>query len=139
MVLLALLAAVAGGSLGVTTSPARPVVGHRLHIQATGEVGRAGGRLYIYRDSRGCLATARSERRRGVLIGSRAVAQPFYFSFAFTPRRAGKVWVCGYLYAITCDAAGRNCGPQIGLPPDAGYMPVPVRVRARPARSAARP
>jgi hypothetical protein len=137
VVILALLAAVAGGDLAVTTAPARPHVGQKVVVSATGQVGDMGGHLYLYHDRNGCLASARSERRRGVLMASVPIKSTFELQRSFRPGRIGRIWVCGYLYAITCDAAGRNCGPAVGLPPDAGFSPVPVRVRARPARSAA--
>ena len=137
VLILALVAAVAGGNLVITTAPTKPRVDQRVAVRATGQVGDRGGRLYIYRDRHGCLATSRAERRRGVLLATRPITASFDFEVSFRPRREGRIWVCGYLYAITCDAAGRNCGPAVGLPPDAGFSPVPVRVRARPARSAA--
>ena len=136
--ILALVAAVAGGNLAVTTAPGKPHVGQRVQVRSTGQVGDTGGRLYVYRDRSGCLASARAERHRGVLLATRPISGSFDFEVGFTPRRVGRIWVCGYLYAITCDAAGPYCGPAIGLPPDAGFSRVPVRVRARPAGSAAR-
>jgi hypothetical protein len=138
MVALALLmAAVAGGNLAVTTAPETTRVGHRVAVRATGQVGDSGGRLWIYRDRKGCAVSARGEGRRGALMTSRPITGSFDFQAAFRPRRTGRVWICGYLYAITCDAAGRNCAPATGLPPDAGFSQAVVRVRARPARSAA--
>lgn len=129
--ILALVAAVAGGNLVVTTAPSRPHVGHRVAVRATGQVGDTGGRLWVYRDRVGCATTVRGERRRGTLMASRPITGSFDFEAYFRPRRTGTVWVCGYLYAITCDAAGQNCGPATGLPPDAGFSRARVRVRAR--------
>jgi|tagenome__1003787_1003787.scaffolds.fasta_scaffold20625320_2 hypothetical protein len=136
--ILALALAVAGGNLVVTTAPETTRVGHRVAVRATGQVGDSGGRLWVYRDRKGCAVSARGERRRGALMASRPITGSFDFETAFRPRRTGRVWICGYLYAITCDAAGRNCGAAIGLPPDAGFSRALVRVRAQPARSAAK-
>jgi hypothetical protein len=130
--ILALAVAVAGGNLAVTTAPATTHVGHRVVVRATGQVGDTGGHLWIYRDRKGCAVSARGERRRGTLMASRAITESFDFEAGFRVRRAGRVWICGYLYAITCDAAGQNCGPATGLPPDAGFSRALVRVRARP-------
>jgi hypothetical protein len=130
-VILALVAAVAGGNLAVTTAPERARVGHRVEVRATGQVGDGGGRLWIYRDRKGCADTVRAERRRGTLLGSRRIEASFDFEVAFRPRRAGRQWICGYLYAITCDAAGRDCGPATGLPPDAGFSKARVSVGPR--------
>jgi hypothetical protein len=127
--ILAVIAAVAGGNLAVTTAPGRPHVGHRVAVRSTGQVGDTGGRLYIYTDRKGCRADSRSERRRGDRIATRPIEGSFDFETHFTPRRSGRIWVCGYLYAITCDASGRDCGPATGLPPDAGFSRVLVRVR----------
>lgn len=129
-VIVALLVAVAGGNLVVTTSPEHTRVGHRVVMRATGQVGDT-GRLWIYLDRRGCAQTQSGERRRGRLVTSRPITGSFDFERSFRPRRAGTIWVCGYLYANTCDAAGRNCVPAVGLPPDAGYSAARVRVRAR--------
>jgi hypothetical protein len=127
-VIVALLMAVAGGNLVVTTSPEHTRVGHRVVMRATGQVGDT-GRLWIYLDRRGCAQTQRNERRRGTLVTSRAITASFDFERSFRPRRTGSIWVCGYLYANTCDAAGQNCGPATGLPPDAGWFAARVRVR----------
>jgi hypothetical protein len=135
--ILALAVAVAGGNLVVTTAPERTRVGHRVEVRATGQVGDSGGHLWVYRDRKGCAVSARGERRRGTLMTSRPITGSFDFETALRPRRVGRVWICGYLYAITCDAAGHNCGPATGLPPDAGFSKAIVRVRALPARSAA--
>jgi hypothetical protein len=135
--ILALAVAVAGGNLAVTTTPDKTRVGHRVAVRATGQVGSTGGHLWIYRDRKGCAVSARGERRRGTLMASRPITGSFDFEAAFRPRRAGRIWTCGYLYALTCDAAGRNCGYATGLPPDAGFSRAVVRVLARPARSAA--
>jgi hypothetical protein len=134
--ILALVAAVAGGNLAVTTAPAKPHVDQRVVVRSTGQVGDK-GKLYIYRDRKGCLASARAERHRGSRLASLPIEGSFDFEVFLTPRRIGRIWVCAYLYAITCDAAGRDCGPALGLPPDAGFSRVLIRVRARPARSAA--
>lgn len=129
--IIALLAAVAGGNLGLTALPGHPRVGQRVHVAATGSV-RDGGRLYLYRNTRfGCADTAVGERRRGTLLAARAVSDSFEFELTYRPRRVRSEWICGYLYAITCDALGRNCAPATGLPPDAGFDQ--VRVRVRPA------
>ena len=134
--ILALAVAVAGGNLVVTTAPAKPKVGQRVAVRATGQVGDR-GRLWIYRDRKGCAVTVRGERRRGTLMTSRPITGSFDFQTSVRPRRSGRLWICGYLYAITCDAAGRNCGPATGLPPDAGFSRALIRVREQPARSAA--
>jgi hypothetical protein len=128
MLALAIVAAVAGGSLAVTTSPRHPHVGHALHVAATGEVGDR-GRLYIYRNtSRACAQSARGERRRGILLVTRALDAPFEIELAYMPRRARREWVCSYLYGVACDAAGRNCAIPTALPPDAGFSQIPVRI-----------
>ena len=114
----------------MTAAPTKPRVGQRVVVSATGQVGDRGGHLYIYRDRKGCLASARAERRRGVLMASVPINGTFELRRSFRPRRGGSIWVCGYLYAITCDAGGRNCGPATGLPPDAGFTHVRVRVRS---------
>ena len=125
---LALVAAVAGGNLVVTTQPERSRVGQRVAVRATGQVGDK-GRLWIYRDRMGCAQTARGEQRRGTRLTSRPIQGSFDFEVVIRPRRAGSVWICGYLYAITCDAAGSNCGPATGLPPDVGFSRARIRVR----------
>jgi hypothetical protein len=135
--IVALALAVAGGNLAVTTAPETTRVGHRVAVRATGQVGESGGRLWIYRDRKACAVSVSGERRRGTLMTTRPISGSFDFEAFLRPRRTGRIWICGYLYAITCDAAGRNCGPATGLPPDAGYSEAVIRVRARPARSAA--
>jgi hypothetical protein len=134
--ILALALAVAGGNLVVTTSPEKVRVDRLVSVRATGQVGDR-GRLWIYRDRKGCAVSVRGERRRGTLITSRPVAGSFDFESHVRPRRAGRLWICGYLYAITCDAVGRNCGTATGLPPDAGYSRALITVRTRPVRAAA--
>jgi hypothetical protein len=130
MLALALLAAVAGGNLAVTTAPTHPRTGQRVIIRATGQVGDT-GHFYLYRDrGKGCAASARGERRRGARVASRRIDGSFDFEVFFTPRRTGRLWICGYLYADSCDAAGNDCGPATGLPPDAGFAQVRVRVRS---------
>jgi hypothetical protein len=133
---LVLLAAVAGGNLVVTTAPEKTRVGSRVAVRATGQVGDR-GHLWIYRDRRGCAVSERGERRRGTRLVSRPIVGSFDFETSIRPRRLGRMWICGYLYALTCDAAGANCGYATGLPPDAGFSRALVRVRAQPARSAA--
>jgi hypothetical protein len=135
--ILALAVAVAGGNLVVTTAPEKVRVGHRVAVRATGQVGDT-GHLWIYRDRRGCAVTVHSERRRGTLMTSRPIEGSFDFDRSFRTRQAGRIWICGYLYANTCDASGQNCGPATGLPPDAGFSRALIRVRAQPARAAAR-
>src|SRR3954447_17379302 len=66
--ILALALAVAGGNLVVTTAPETTRVGHRVAVRATGQVGDSGGRLWVYRDRKGCAVSARGERRRGALM-----------------------------------------------------------------------
>ncbi len=128
--LLAILAAVAGGNLAVTTAPLRPKVGQRVYVRSTGQVGDTGGRLYIFRNtSKPCAVSADGERRRGIRLAARPIHDSFDFTTSYVPRRARTEWVCGSLYAITCDAAGRDCGPATGLPPDAGYDYVRMTVR----------
>jgi hypothetical protein len=133
--ILALAVAVAGGNLAVTTAPEKPRVNQRVAVRATGQVGDK-GYLWIYRDRKGCAQTQRGERRRGTLLGRRSITESFDFEVFFRPRRDGSIWVCGYLYAITCDVAGQNCGAATGLPPDAGFSH--VRVRVRPASQSAK-
>ena len=129
--LLAMMAAVAGGTLGITTTPGHPRVGNRVAVHTTGYAGEH-GHLYIYRNPRRrCGSTQRSERRRGTLLLQRTVADVFEFKATFRPRRARREWICGYLYSHACDAAGQNCGPALGLPPDAGFSRVPITVRRR--------
>lgn len=127
---LAIAAAVAGGNLVVTTAPERPRPGREVQVRATGQVGDT-GRLWIYRSATKCPATVSEARSRAVKLASLPITESFDFELAWKPRRAGTVWVCGYLYAITCDAAGRDCGPAVGLPPDAGFSQARVRVRPR--------
>ncbi|MEA2495416.1 MAG: hypothetical protein QOJ29_3327 [Thermoleophilaceae bacterium] len=128
--ILALLAAVAGGNLAVTTAPERPRVGQRVEVRSTGQVGDR-GRLYLYRNlHKPCAQSARGERQIGIRLASRPIVSTFDFTVVYRPRRVRREWICGYLYAITCDAAGRNCAPATGLPPDAGFSQVRVRVRA---------
>jgi hypothetical protein len=135
--IVALAMAVAGGNLVVTTAPEHVRVGRAVAVRATGQVGDR-GRLWIYSDRKGCATAVRGERDRGRLITSRPIVGSFDFESRIRPRRAGRLWICGYLYAITCDAVGANCGYATGLPPDAGFSRALVRVRAQPARSAAR-
>ena len=128
MLLAILLAAVAGGQLAVSMEPAHPRMGQRATVYLTGQVGDH-GHLYVFRNrTRRCADTARGERRIGALAGSWAINQPFEKRVRFAARPG---WVCAYLYAITCDAAGQNCAPATGLPPDAGFAS--VRVKPRPA------
>ena len=128
--ILALAVAVAGGNLAVTATPEKPRVGHRVVVRATGQVGDK-GRLWIFRDPKGCAQTARGAKRRATLMASRPIVGSFDFEVSFRPRRIGRIWICGYLYAISCDATGANCGYATGLPPDAGYSH--TRIRVRPA------
>jgi hypothetical protein len=137
--IIAVALAVAGGNLAVTTAPLHPRVGHRVQIRATGQVGDT-GRLYIFRNtSRPCADTVRGERRRGIRLAERPIVGSFDFETSYIPRRARREWVCGYLYANSCDAAGNYCGPATGLPPDAGFSQVGMRVRpaSQSAKSAA--
>ena len=130
LVIGAMLAAVAGGNLAVTTAPEHPRVNHRVTIRATGQVGDT-GHLYIYRETgRTCAASARGEARRGVRMASKPITGSFDLVLFHVPRRAGRLLICAYLYANTCDAAGEHCGPATGLPPDAGFSQARVRVRA---------
>ena len=127
----ALVAAVAGGSLGITASPTSPRVGRTVTAFATGYPGDH-GHLYIYRMAgRECAHTQRSARLRGTRLAYREVRASFEVRVSFTPRRVRREWICGYLYSHACDAAGANCGPALGLPPDAGFARVPIRVRPR--------
>ena len=132
---LVLAAAVAGGNLAVTAAPSKPHAAHRVVVRATGQVGDSGGRLYLYRNlGTRCRSSADAERslgRRAIrLVRPRAIASTFDFHTSYRAGRAGtREWVCGYLYAISCDAAGNNCGAATGLPPDAGYSSASVRVR----------
>ena len=126
LAIIATIAAVAGGQLAVTMDPNRPRAGQRVDIALTGQVGNQ-GRLYVYRNrSRRCAAYVRGEREIGTRVASWPIGAPFEKHVRFTARRS--VWICAYLYAITCDAAGRNCAPATGLPPDAGFAQVRVKV-----------
>src|SRR3954447_2843532 len=133
--ILAILAAVAGGNLGVTATPAHPRVGHRVVVGATGQVGTT-GRLYLYRSARSCADTARGERRLGTLLATRPIKGSFEALVSYRPRRVRTEWICGYLYAISCDIGDQGCAPATGLPPDAGFDQ--VRVRVRPASQSAK-
>jgi hypothetical protein len=126
--ILALAAAVAGGNLVVTTSPEKVRLGRSVAVRATGQVGDT-GRLWILHDRKGCAVTVRAERRRGTLITTRPIEGSFDFQSRIRPRREGRLWICGYLYANTCDALGQNCAPATGLPPDAGFSRAVVRIR----------
>lgn len=126
--ILALAVAVAGGNLVVTTAPEKVRAGRSVAVRATGQVGDT-GRLWIYHDRKGCLVDVRAERRRGTLITTRSIVGSFDFQSRIRPRRVGRLWICGYLYANTCDAMGQNCAPATGLPPDAGFSRAVVRVR----------
>jgi hypothetical protein len=130
LAILAVAAAVAGGNLVVTTAPEHPRVDHKVVVRATGQVGDR-GRLYVYKSSRRCAQSVLGERRQGKRMASLRIDGSFDFEVFWTPRRSRTVWICSYLYAISCDAAGRDCGPATGLPPDAGFFQ--VRVRVRPA------
>ena len=138
---LAMAAAVAGGNLAVTIS-SHPHVGERLGIYATGQVGDRGW-LYIYRNTGArCAASVEEQRALGRKVrrlhAPYAVRGSFAHRTSYIPRRVGsRSWICSYLYAITCDAAGQNCGPALGLPPDAGFSRIRVRVKAAPARRSA--
>ena len=136
---LALLAAVAGGNLAVTTSPAHPRAGARVGVYATGQVGDTGGRLYLFRNvGTRCADSVSAQRALG--RKARPLGKPldvdgaFETRVSYLPRRAGREWVCGYLYANTCDELLKTCGPAVGLPPDAGFSRTRVTVRARRAR-----
>jgi hypothetical protein len=135
---LALAAAVAGGNLAVTVSP-RPVAGRPVQVRATGQVGDTGW-LFVFRNrGAACGATVLAERQlhsraRSLHVPIRMEGS-FEFRVSYVPRRAGREWVCSYLYATTCDAASGKCGPATGLPPDAGFSRNRVRVKAAPARS----
>jgi hypothetical protein len=124
----ALMVAVAGGNLVVTTAPEKVRAGRSVAVRATGQVGDT-GRLWIYHDRKGCLVDVAAERHRGTLITTRPITGSFDFQSRIRPRRIGSLWICGYLYANTCDATGQNCGPATGLPPDAGFSRAVVRVR----------
>jgi hypothetical protein len=129
--ILAILAAVAGGNLVVTTAPNHPHVGGRVIVRSTGQVNDK-GRFWLYRNLHSkCAASQSGEPGRGILLARRSPNGSFDFTTSYRARRARTEWVCGYLYAISCDAAGRNCGAATGLPPDAGWFQ--VRVRVRPA------
>jgi hypothetical protein len=128
VLILALVAAVAGGNLVVTTAPEKVRVGRSVAVRATGQVGDT-GRLWIYHDRKGCLVDVSAERHRGTLITTRPIKGSFDFQSRIRPRREGRLWICGYLYANTCDAMGQNCAPATGLPPDAGFSRAVVRVR----------
>jgi hypothetical protein len=128
VLILALAAAVAGGNLVVTTAPEKVRVGRSVAVRATGQVGDT-GRLWILHDRKGCAVTVRGERRRGTLITSRPIEGSFDFQSRIRPRREGRLWICGYLYANTCDAIGENCAPATGLPPDAGFSRAVIKVR----------
>lgn len=127
-VILALALAVAGGNLVVTTAPEKVRLGRSVAVRATGQVGDT-GRLWILHDRKGCLVSVRAERRRGKLIATRPIEGSFDFQSRIRPRRAGRLWICGYLYANTCDATGQNCAPATGLPPDAGFSRALIRIR----------
>jgi len=139
LAVLALAAAVAGGNLAVTAAPGHPRSGQRVEVRSTGQVGDTGGMFYLYRNlGPRCGTSARDEQRLGRKARPLRVRMPIHDSFDFTTRyRAGRAgtreWVCGYLYAITCDAAGNNCAPATGLPPDSGFSRALVRVRRSPA------
>ena len=127
----------AGGNLALTTSTQHPHPGQRVRVHATGQVGDSGGRLYLYRNlGRRCAVSELGERdmgrRAARLRRPVAINQTFDLGASYRAGHAGtREWVCGYLYAITCDAAGDNCAPAVGLPPDAGFFSVPIRVRRR--------
>jgi hypothetical protein len=144
---LALVAAVAGGNLAVTASP-HPRVHHYVRIRATGQVGDQ-GRLFVYRNrGTGCANSADEEVALGrsqvvELHPPLAVEGSFDFTTLYLPSRFGeREWICSYLYARTCDAAGGRCGPATGLPPDAGFsrtrldvaFGLPAGWRAKPPR-----
>ena len=114
----------------VTVAPEHPRVGQRAAIRATGQVGDR-GRYYIYKSAERCAVSVRAQRRQGTRIASGPAVESFDFEVFWTPRRATRVWICGYLYAHHCDAGGQNCGYATGLPPDAGFFQ--VRVKVRPA------
>lgn len=126
--MLASIAAVAGGQLAVSMSPLHPRAGQRVDVAMTGQVGDRGA-LYVYRNgAHRCAATAAGERGIGRRLAEWPIDQPFESHARFVARRAG--WVCVYLYAITCDAAGNDCAPAVGLPPDAGFAQVRVKLRS---------
>ena len=129
MLALMLAAAVAGGNLAVTVSTSHPRIGQRVEVRSTGQVGDT-GRFYVYRNlSKRCAADVDDERGRGIKLAERPIDETFDLTVGYRPRRARVEWICGYLYTITCDAAGHDCGPSTGLPPDAGFSQVRVRVR----------
>jgi hypothetical protein len=128
---LAIVAAVAGGTLGVTATPDRPRVGQRVTVDATGFVGDE-GHLWLYRmRGRSCAHTQRAARRRGRRMVSRVVTESFEARTSFVPRRSGRLWLCGYLYSNACDTGSGTCAPAVGLPPDAGFSRFALRVRPR--------
>jgi hypothetical protein len=129
--LMAILAAVAGGNLAVTVNTQKPRVGHRVYVRSTGQVD-AKGRYYVFRNRRApCGQTARSEAKRGVRLAVKPITESFDLTLSYKPRVVRREWICAYLYSISCDAAGNNCGAATGLPPDAGFAQ--VRIRVRPA------
>ena len=90
------------------------------------------GRYYVYRNRRStCGQTQHSEAHRGQLLVVKPISESFDLTIHYTPRVVRREWVCAYLYSISCDAAGKNCGAGTGLPPDAGFAQ--VRIRVRPA------
>src|SRR5688572_17855940 len=100
---LAMMAAVAGGSLGVTHSPDRPRVGQRVTVYATGYVGDE-GHLWIYRmTGRSCAHTQRAAAGRGSRLLSRVLHESFEVRTSYVPRRVRREWICGYLYSNACE------------------------------------
>src|SRR3954453_10459888 len=109
--LLAMIAAVAGGTLGLTATPQHPRVGTRIVVGATGQVNDS-GRLYLYRSSRrSCADTARGEARIARPLVVEDIKDQFEVTRVIRPRRTGTISICVYLYAITCDVGSHHCGP----------------------------
>src|SRR3954451_6338272 len=110
--LLAILAAVAGGNLGVSVNTQHPRVGHLVSVRSTGQVD-ATGVYYVFRNrSAPCAQSARGELRhhRGTRLARKSIHESFDLTVSYAPGRVQREWVCAYLYSISCDASGMYCG-----------------------------
>jgi hypothetical protein len=125
LVVAALVAAVAGGNLLVTTTE-HPMVWRTVRVLMTGEV-RGKGTLYVYRNLDGVkCGNSRDDqealgRRARELMKPLRVEAGFDAEASYVPARFGvRESVCAYLYTDE---------QSTGLPPDAGYSDSEVRVR----------
>ena len=135
---IALAAAVAGGNLAVTTSPRHPVAGSQARVLCHRAAANAGGLATTCTAAppgKSCAAAAAGERRRGRLLRPPLdVDGAFDAHASSSPARPAGSGSAPTSTRSLATRPGQNCGPAIGLPPDAGFSQ--IRVKVRPAARA---